>query len=71
MSWCLLVTLGMPSPTLAAPPTLVLTPVRSSLVSANSIQARLLAHLARGDIAGALVMYEAQTGVSWEQVVTP
>lgn len=41
---------------------MVLGPVRESVLAASTIQVKLMACLARGDIAGALVLYEAETG---------
>jgi hypothetical protein len=46
----------------AATPSSALTVVQASLLSADSIQVKLMAYLARGDIAGALSLYEAETG---------
>ena len=61
VSWCLLVSMALPSSATALP-RMVFSPLRSSLLAASSIHTKLLACLARGDIAGAVVMYEAQTG---------
>jgi hypothetical protein len=36
--------------------------MQATVLSADSIQVKLLAYLARGDIAGAIAMYEAHTG---------
>ncbi|ATB29306.1 hypothetical protein MEBOL_002755 [Melittangium boletus DSM 14713] len=44
------------------PPSVAGLTQRSVLAGADSLQLKLWAYLARGDIAGALVMYEAQTG---------
>ncbi|WP_375768600.1 hypothetical protein NR798_44130 [Archangium gephyra] len=46
----------------AASPALAATVVQASVLSADSIRFKLVTYLARGDIAGAIVMYEAHTG---------
>ena len=46
----------------AEEPVRVLPRVRASLLAANSIQFKLMAYLASGDIAGAIAMYETETG---------
>jgi hypothetical protein len=63
MVFGLLVVAGAASgPVWAASPALAARVVQASVVSADSIRVKLLAYLARGDIAGAIAMYEAHTG---------
>ncbi|WNG51296.1 hypothetical protein F0U60_49585 [Archangium minus] len=70
LRWLLLVTaivLGGPGSALAGPPTL---PPTHLMAVAESTRLKLLACLARGDIAGAMALYEAHTGrvpPSWLQ----
>lgn len=53
----------MPGPARAASPSAVVSPVRASvLAGADSIRLKMMACLARGDIAGAIALYEAETG---------
>jgi hypothetical protein len=58
----LLVAGAASGPGQAATPALAATVVQASVLSADSIQVKLLAYLARGDIAGAIAMYEVHTG---------
>jgi hypothetical protein len=59
----LLLVVGLVSgPARAATLSSAATWVQASLLSASTIQARLLSYLARGDIVGAIAMYEAETG---------
>ncbi|KFA87829.1 hypothetical protein [Archangium violaceum] len=59
----LLLVVGTASgPVQAASPASAATVVQSSVLGANTVQAQLLAYLARGDIAGAIAMYSLQTG---------
>jgi hypothetical protein len=58
----LLVAGATSGPSQAAWPVSAATLVQSSVLSADSIRLRLLAYLARGDIAGAIAMYQVQTG---------
>lgn len=61
--WLLWVAVTLPGPARAATPSSVAAPIQASvLTGADSIRLKLLAYLARGDIAGALAMYEAETG---------
>jgi hypothetical protein len=62
VSGLLLVMSLVSGPVRAATPSSAATWVQSSLLSASTIQTRLLACLARGDIVGAIAMYEAETG---------
>jgi hypothetical protein len=53
----------VPVPAWATSPASVVTPVRASvLAGADSLRLKMMACLARGDIAGAIVLYEAETG---------
>ncbi len=59
----LLLVMGLVSgPARAATPSSTATWLQTSLLSASTIQARMLKCLAGGDIAGAIAMYEAETG---------
>lgn len=58
----LLVAGAASGPSQAAPPASAATLVQASVLSADSIRLKLLAYLARGDIAGAIVMYQVHTG---------
>ncbi len=49
-------------PARAATPSTAVSWIQPGLLSASTIQTRLLACLARGDIVGAIAMYEAETG---------
>ncbi len=61
--WLLLVAGSVSEPARAASPSsAVVLPQAGLLGVSDSIRLKLLASLARGDIAGAIVMYEAQTG---------
>ena len=50
------------APSRAASPSAIMTPVQASVMAASSIQVKVFAYLARGDIAGAIVLYESETG---------
>lgn len=53
----------VPGPVRAGSPSSVVSPVRASvLAGVDSIRFKLMAYLARGDIAGAIVLYETETG---------
>ncbi|MFE8603174.1 hypothetical protein [Archangium violaceum] len=58
----LLVVGAASGPVEAASPASAATVVEASVLGANTVQAQLLAYLARGDIAGAIAMYPLQTG---------
>lgn len=58
----LLVAGAASGPGQAATPGLAATVVQASVLSADSIRVKVLAYLARGDIAGAIAMYEVHTG---------
>jgi hypothetical protein len=58
----LLVAGASSGPSQAASPALAATLVQASVLSADSLRVNLLAYLARGDIAGAIAMYEVHTG---------
>lgn len=58
----LLVAGAASGPGQAATPGLAATVVQATVLSADSIHLKLLAYLARGDIAGAIAMYEVHTG---------
>ncbi|MCY1082611.1 papain fold toxin domain-containing protein [Archangium lansingense] len=58
----LLVAGAASAPVQAASPALAATLVQSSVLSADTTRVKLMAYLARGDIAGAIAMYEAHTG---------
>ncbi|MFY0527889.1 papain fold toxin domain-containing protein [Archangium gephyra] len=58
----LLVAGAASGPGQAATPGLAATVVQASVLSADSIHVKVLAYLARGDIAGAIAMYEVHTG---------
>lgn len=49
-------------PSQAASPASAATVVQASVLAADSLHLKLLAYLARGDIAGAIAMYQLQTG---------
>ncbi|WNG51305.1 hypothetical protein F0U60_49630 [Archangium minus] len=53
---------AVPRPVWATSPSSVVSPVQASLLAADSIRFKLLAYLARGDIVGAIALYEAETG---------
>ncbi|HYO71190.1 MAG TPA: hypothetical protein VEU33_34430 [Archangium sp.] len=46
----------------AASPALAATVVQARVLGANTVQVQVLAYLARGDIAGAIAMYQLHTG---------
>ncbi|HYO55603.1 hypothetical protein [Archangium sp.] len=59
----LLLVMGAASgPAWAALPPSAATLIQASVLSADSIRVKVLAYLARGDIVGAIAMYEAHTG---------
>lgn len=59
----LLLVMGAASgPAWAVSPSSAATLIQASVLSADSIRVKVLASLARGDIAGAIAMYEAHTG---------
>ena len=60
--WGVLIWGMVSSPSWAASPSAVLKPVQSIVLAASSIQFKAFAYLARGDIAGAIVLYETETG---------
>ena len=60
--WLLLLAGVVSGPAQAASPSSVASLVHASLLGADSIRVKLLAYLARGDIPGAIAMYEAHTG---------
>ncbi len=60
----LLVAGAASGPAWAASPALAARLVQASVLSADSIRVKVLAYLVRGDIAGAITMYEAHTGQS-------
>lgn len=51
-----------PGPGQAAAPASAATLVQASVLAADSLHVKLLAYLARGDIAGAIALYQLQTG---------
>ncbi|OJT19309.1 hypothetical protein BO221_38200 [Archangium sp. Cb G35] len=59
----LLLVVGAASgPVQAASPMVAATVVQASVLAANTFQVKLLAYVARGDIAGAITMYQLHTG---------
>ena len=59
----LLLVVGAASgPVQAASPASAARGVQASVLAANTIQFKVLAYLARGDVAGAIAMYQLQTG---------
>ena len=58
----LLVAGAASGPSQAASPALAARLVQASVLSADSIHLKLLAYLARGDITGAIAMYQVHTG---------
>jgi hypothetical protein len=60
--WLLLLVGAVSGPARATSPSSAVSVVQASLLGADSIRVKLLEYLARGDIPGAIAMYEAHTG---------
>jgi plasmid stabilization system protein ParE len=58
----LLVVGAASAPVQAASPVSAARVVQASVLAANTVQLKVLAYLARGDIAGAIAMYQVHTG---------